>query len=160
MILKVEGPREDLQEAVHGQEGRGRARRVVRGARRARSSASSARTAPARRRRSRCSPASSRRRAATATLFGMTAPSPEAMGRVGFLPENPYVYPYLTPREFVTLCGRSERHARRGAARSRRARCSRRRASPTPPIAPCARCRRGCSSASASPRRSCTTRRC
>jgi ABC-2 type transport system ATP-binding protein len=28
------------------------------------------------------------------------------MGRVGFLPENPYVYPYLTPREFVTLSGR------------------------------------------------------
>ncbi len=28
------------------------------------------------------------------------------MGRVGFLPESPYVYPYLTPREFVALCGR------------------------------------------------------
>jgi ABC-2 type transport system ATP-binding protein len=28
------------------------------------------------------------------------------MGSVGFLPENPYVYPYLSPREFVTLCGR------------------------------------------------------
>ncbi len=28
------------------------------------------------------------------------------MARVGFLPENPYVYPYLTPREFVTLCAR------------------------------------------------------
>jgi ABC-2 type transport system ATP-binding protein len=41
-----------------------------------------------------------------ATMFGTPAPSPEAMGRVGFLPENPYVYPYLTPREFVTLCGR------------------------------------------------------
>ena len=26
--------------------------------------------------------------------------------RIGFLPENPYVYPYLTPREFVDLCGR------------------------------------------------------
>src|SRR4029079_935295 len=23
-----------------------------------------------------------------------------------FLPENPYVYPYLTPREFVEICGR------------------------------------------------------
>jgi ABC-2 type transport system ATP-binding protein len=42
----------------------------------------------------------------TASIFGISAPSPEAMGRVGFLPENPYVYPYLTPREFVTLCGR------------------------------------------------------
>ncbi len=39
-------------------------------------------------------------------LFGVPAPDPDVMGRVGFLPENPYVYPYLTPREFVTLCGR------------------------------------------------------
>ncbi len=41
-----------------------------------------------------------------ATIFGERAPSPDAMGRVGFLPENPYVYPYLSPREFVSLCGR------------------------------------------------------
>jgi ABC-2 type transport system ATP-binding protein len=41
----------------------------------------------------------------SATIFGETVPSPRAMARVGFLPENPYVYPYLTPREFVTLCG-------------------------------------------------------
>jgi ABC-2 type transport system ATP-binding protein len=39
-------------------------------------------------------------------IFGVDAPSPDVMGRVGFLPENPYVYPYLTAREFVTLCGR------------------------------------------------------
>jgi ABC-2 type transport system ATP-binding protein len=39
-------------------------------------------------------------------IFGEKAPSPVAMARVGFLPENPYVYPYLTPREFVALCGR------------------------------------------------------
>ncbi len=42
----------------------------------------------------------------SASIFGIPAPSPVAMGRVGFLPENPYVYPYLTPHEFVTLCGR------------------------------------------------------
>ena len=42
----------------------------------------------------------------TASILGIPAPSPEAMGRVGFLPENPYVYAYLTPREFVTLCAR------------------------------------------------------
>jgi ABC-2 type transport system ATP-binding protein len=42
----------------------------------------------------------------SATLFGEAIPSPSAMARVGFLPENPYVYPYLSPREFVTLCGR------------------------------------------------------
>jgi ABC-2 type transport system ATP-binding protein len=41
-----------------------------------------------------------------ATILGDEVPSPDAMGRVGFLPENPYVYPYLTPREFVSLCGR------------------------------------------------------
>lgn len=41
-----------------------------------------------------------------ATIFGERVPSPRAMRRVGFLPENPYVYPYLTPREFVTLCAR------------------------------------------------------
>lgn len=41
-----------------------------------------------------------------ATILGKEVPSPEAMGQVGFLPENPYVYPYLTPREFVALCGR------------------------------------------------------
>ncbi|MGH7435346.1 MAG: ATP-binding cassette domain-containing protein [Polyangiaceae bacterium] len=42
----------------------------------------------------------------TVGLFGVQAPAPDLMARVGFLPENPYVYPYLTPREFVTLCGR------------------------------------------------------
>jgi ABC-2 type transport system ATP-binding protein len=39
-------------------------------------------------------------------ILGMRGPAPDVMGRVGFLPENPYVYPYLTPREFVELCGR------------------------------------------------------
>jgi ABC-2 type transport system ATP-binding protein len=42
----------------------------------------------------------------TMEIFGMRAPSPDVMARVGFLPENPYVYPYLSPREFVALCGR------------------------------------------------------
>jgi ABC-2 type transport system ATP-binding protein len=41
-----------------------------------------------------------------AELFGDAVPSRRALGRVGFLPENPYVYPYLTPAEFVILCGR------------------------------------------------------
>ena len=44
--------------------------------------------------------------AGRATVLGKVVPSPEAMGRVGYLPENPYVYPYLSPREFVTLAGR------------------------------------------------------
>ncbi|HEY4119546.1 MAG TPA: ABC transporter ATP-binding protein [Byssovorax sp.] len=42
----------------------------------------------------------------SATLFGAPVPSAAARARIGFLPENPYVYPYLTPREFVHLSGR------------------------------------------------------
>lgn len=42
----------------------------------------------------------------SARIFGHAVPSPRAMRRVGFLPESPYVYPYLTPAEFVTLCAR------------------------------------------------------
>jgi ABC-2 type transport system ATP-binding protein len=41
-----------------------------------------------------------------ASIFGEPVPSARAMAKVGFLPENPYVYPYLTPTEFVELCGR------------------------------------------------------
>jgi ABC-2 type transport system ATP-binding protein len=42
----------------------------------------------------------------SARLFGEPIPSRKALGKVGFLPENPYVYPYLTPSEFVEMCGR------------------------------------------------------
>jgi len=42
----------------------------------------------------------------TMEMLGMAIPFPDVMARVGFLSENPYVYPYLTAREFVTLCGR------------------------------------------------------
>lgn len=41
-----------------------------------------------------------------AYLFGKRVPSAEARRQIGFLPENPYVYPYLTPREFVDMSGR------------------------------------------------------
>jgi ABC-2 type transport system ATP-binding protein len=41
-----------------------------------------------------------------AEIFGHRVPSAQAMQRIGFLPENPYVYPYLSPREFVEMCGR------------------------------------------------------
>ena len=40
-----------------------------------------------------------------ATLFDLPISSAAARARVGFLPENPYVYPYLTPAEFVEMCG-------------------------------------------------------
>jgi len=41
-----------------------------------------------------------------AWMFGEPLPSVKARSRVGFLPENPYVYPYLTPRELVSMNGR------------------------------------------------------
>jgi len=41
----------------------------------------------------------------SATMFGQRVPSTVARARIGFLPENPYVYPYLTPREFVEMSG-------------------------------------------------------
>jgi ABC-2 type transport system ATP-binding protein len=53
-----------------------------------------------------------------AALFGEPLPSTRARARIGFLPENPYVYPYLTPLEFVELCGRLSGLSR-GAARDR-----------------------------------------
>lgn len=42
----------------------------------------------------------------TITLFGDTRRSPETMAKIGYLPENPYVYQYLRPLEFLDLCGR------------------------------------------------------
>jgi ABC-2 type transport system ATP-binding protein len=53
-----------------------------------------------------------------AELFGEVVPNRRARARIGFLPENPYVYPYLTPAEFVVLCGRLSGLGAR-AARSR-----------------------------------------
>jgi ABC-2 type transport system ATP-binding protein len=41
-----------------------------------------------------------------ARVFGRDVENPRARERVGFLPENPYVYPYLSPTEFVELCAR------------------------------------------------------
>jgi ABC-2 type transport system ATP-binding protein len=41
----------------------------------------------------------------SASMFGLPVPSQKARARIGFLPENPYVYPYLTPREFVEMSG-------------------------------------------------------
>ena len=44
--------------------------------------------------------------AGAARIRGIDAREPRARANVGFLPENPYVYPYLTPHEFVDLCAR------------------------------------------------------
>jgi ABC-2 type transport system ATP-binding protein len=40
------------------------------------------------------------------TVFGQAVPSPAAQARLGFLPESPYFYDYLTPRELLDLTGR------------------------------------------------------
>jgi ABC-2 type transport system ATP-binding protein len=39
-------------------------------------------------------------------LFGSDRPGPREMRRLGYLPENPYVYQYLRAHEFLDLCGR------------------------------------------------------
>ncbi len=39
-------------------------------------------------------------------LFGSDRPGPDVMRRIGYLPENPYVYQYLRAHEFLDLCGR------------------------------------------------------
>lgn len=39
-------------------------------------------------------------------IFGRPADDREAARRVGYMPENPYVYQYLKPIEFLDLCGR------------------------------------------------------
>ena len=41
-----------------------------------------------------------------ASIFGVPIPNAQVRARIGFLPENPYIYPYLTPREFVVHCAR------------------------------------------------------
>lgn len=39
-------------------------------------------------------------------LFGLKPGDRDAMKRIGYMPENPYVYQYLKPLEFLDLCGR------------------------------------------------------
>ncbi len=38
-------------------------------------------------------------------LFGTSTFDPAARARLGYLPENPYIYTYLKPLEFLDLCG-------------------------------------------------------
>ncbi|HEX7477767.1 MAG TPA: ABC transporter ATP-binding protein, partial [Polyangiales bacterium] len=38
-------------------------------------------------------------------LFGKPTHDPSARARLGYLPENPYIYTYLRPLEFLDLCG-------------------------------------------------------
>lgn len=39
-------------------------------------------------------------------LFGAPIGTRKARAQLGFLPENPYIYPYLSPREFVEMSAR------------------------------------------------------
>src|SRR5690606_29525843 len=39
-------------------------------------------------------------------IFGVANHDRASMRRVGYMPENPYVYQYLRPLEFLDLCGR------------------------------------------------------
>src|SRR5690606_16068904 len=41
-----------------------------------------------------------------ARVFGQPVPTVASRARLGFLPENPYVFPYLTPLEFVEMSGK------------------------------------------------------
>jgi ABC-2 type transport system ATP-binding protein len=52
----------------------------------------------------------------TATIQGVNAQSREARGLIGYLPENPYFYEYLTPKETIEFYGQL-----RGLSKSARA---------------------------------------
>ncbi len=39
-------------------------------------------------------------------IFGRSGDDREVAKRIGYMPENPYVYQYLKPFEFLDLCGR------------------------------------------------------
>jgi ABC-2 type transport system ATP-binding protein len=56
----------------------------------------------------------------TIELFGQASRGPAAMTRLGYMPENAYVYQYLRPLEFLDLCGRLTGMSR--AARAKRSR--------------------------------------
>ncbi len=59
------------------------------------------------------------------SLFGRSPRDPLARKRIGFLPENPYFYDYLTAEEFLDLYGRLKgmsAERRRGAVREQLAR--------------------------------------
>jgi ABC-2 type transport system ATP-binding protein len=54
-------------------------------------------------------------------IFGKANDDPSARQRLGYLPENPYIYSYLRPLEFLDLCGQLtglDRHKRQQRARA------------------------------------------
>ena len=96
------------------------------------------------------------RRAAPRSSAGRSATS-SVKRRIGYLPENPYFYDYLTAEELlIVLRARCSAIEAAGAARARVAGCSTRSASAPSGGCSSASSRRGCCSASASRRRSST----
>ena len=91
-----------------------------------------------------------------AWLLGEPAGEPASRGGVGFLPEKPYFYDYLTAREYLTSPGgcRASPAQRRAAARGTGSSAS---ASARAPTRCCASTRRGCCSGSGWRMRCCTT---
>jgi ABC-2 type transport system ATP-binding protein len=51
-------------------------------------------------------------------IFGIEGHRPDNARRLGYLPENPYVYQYLKPLEFLDLCGQLVGMSRADRARS------------------------------------------
>ena len=92
-----------------------------------------------------------------AELLGQPARRPRrSKRRIGYLPENPYFYDYLTAEELLTLFRRALRLSRRRARARASAGCSTRSASAPSGGCSSASSRRACCSASASRRRSST----
>ena len=89
----------------------------------------------------------------TATILGRPLGDLEMKRRIGFLPENPYFYDYLTAEELLTYF--AGLFGYKGAERTDRGStaCSTRSASAPSGACSCASSRRACCSASAWPRR-------
>ena len=92
------------------------------------------------------------RRAAPRSSAGRSATC-RCKRRIGYLPENPYFYDYLTAEELLDVLRGAVRLSAAPSARARVAGCSTRSASAPSGGCSCASSRRACCSASASRRR-------
>ena len=86
-------------------------------------------------------------------LLGRPLGDLSAKRRIGYLPENPYFYDYLTAEELLDISAACSAYDRSGTACARAAGCSTRSASAPNGASSCASSRRGCCSGSASRRR-------
>ena len=95
----------------------------------------------------------------TAEILGKPVGDPSTRRRIGYLPENPYFYDHLTAEELLDVLRGPLRLQRIGAPARVRPGCSTKWASAPSGVCSCGSSRRGWCSASASRRRSSTTRR-